>query len=52
MVVGICGELDNELNYDVSGVYGINEIDYVISNIINLLLGLDILILFNSGCYI
>jgi iron complex outermembrane receptor protein len=52
MVVGTRGELDNELNYDVSGAYGTNEIDYAISNTINPSLGPETPTSFNPGRYI
>nr|WP_231401319.1 TonB-dependent receptor [Alteromonas sp. B31-7] len=52
LVVGTRGELDNELNYDVSGAYGTNEIDYAISNTINPSLGPDTPTSFNPGRYI
>ena len=52
LVVGTRGELDNELNYDVSGTYGTNEIDYAISNTINPSLGPETPTSFNPGRYI
>lgn len=52
LVFGIKGELENDIIYDVSLNFGENEVDFFISNMINLLLGLDIFFEFSSGCYI
>ncbi len=52
LVVGTKGTLESELNYDVSGYYGSNEIEYAISNTINPSLGPDTPRNFKPGRYI
>ena len=51
-VVGIRGELNNGLAYDVSATYGENEADFFISNTINASLGPNTPTSFRPGTYI
>ncbi|GAB5381109.1 MAG: hypothetical protein Alis3KO_04560 [Aliiglaciecola sp.] len=52
IVAGTRGTLDNDVNYDVSGYFGNNEIEYAISNTINPSLGPDTPTSFKPGRYI
>ncbi len=52
LVVGTKGSLESEVNYDVSGSYGSNEIEYAINGTINPSLGPDTPRSFKPGRYI
>ena len=52
LVLGVRGELNNGLSYDVSGTYGENEAAFFISNTINASLGPNTPTSFNPGTYI
>jgi len=52
LVLGVRGELNNGLNYDVSYTYGENEQAFFISNTINASLGPNTPTSFNPGTYI
>jgi len=52
LVLGVRGELNNGLNYDVSYTYGENEAAFFISNTINASLGPNTPTSFNPGTYI
>lgn len=52
LVLGIRGELNNGLTYDVSATYGENEAGFFISNTINASLGPNTPTSFNPGTYI
>lgn len=52
LAVGTKGMLESEMNYDISGYYGSNEIEYAISNTINPSLGPDTPTSFKPGRYI
>ena len=52
LVVGVRGELNNGLTYDVSATYGENEAGFFINNTINASLGPNTPTSFNPGTYI
>jgi len=52
LVVGTKGSLEGDVNYDVSGSYGSNEIEYAINGTINPSLGPDTPRSFKPGRYI
>lgn len=52
LAVGTKGVLDNDMNYDISGYYGNNEIEYAITNTVNPSLGPDTPTSFKPGRYI